>query len=578
MFKKSLYIALRGLSIGMFYSDRMRIQLIDAIFFCFSMTIKNVQNIAVFSIVATLAFATFATSNVFAEESNGYSMVGGIAPELTFTFRDGIEVYSFPVFNMGENIVSDSGVSFSVEGTVTKSPLLHKAMDEAYKYRFSNNAFDYQMKYFDVDAAFIKEGKSILSLDYNTCRIDNYQVETLDSNDYESYFKDVGFAVVDKIDFVCSGVNIDKKFVKPTESFTDFGDSGFKFAKDTKTSVTFMYDNGAEKIEFPVFNLVSAYEESQENVVAEFEVEGVLEYYPLLYKAIKNSRDVSGTTYASNEDFDAKVEFTNGEDTIRGFNFRECVVSDAKIVTKADKEEGFTGKSGFAVVHQMSFTCSGLKPINTHYDALRGDAPTWKVSQISNVYVESLQNTEQGLDVFTTFTFADGVETIEFSMFKQSEVLTSTENVDNENGDKDVAAQKFTRKTVAPTLELRGIVGDYPMLYKHVDDSRKIQSVAGTALKNLVDIDVEIVSDGEVVRGFNYNNCRATDYTVETDPNNEESYTKNSFALETIFDFECQGYTPNNPIYDAMFVKESAKNISSADLRNTQDWGNGFKQ
>ncbi|AFS80394.1 hypothetical protein NKOR_02480 [Candidatus Nitrosopumilus koreensis AR1] len=540
------------------------------------MTIKNVQRIAVFSILATIAFATFANSNVFAEESEGYDMVGDITPVLTFTFRDGVEVHSFPVFNMGENFVDDSGVSFSVEGIVSKSPLLHKAMDEAYKYRFSNNAFDYQMKYFDVDADFVRDGESVISLDYNTCRVDNYQVETLDSNDYESYFQEVGFAVVDKIDFVCSGVNSNNDFVKPTNSLTDFGDSGFTFAKNTKTSVTFMYDNGAEKIEFPVFNLVSAYEESQENVVAEFEVEGVLEYYPLLYKAITNSRAISGTSYASNEDFDVKVEFVNGENILRGFNFRECIVSDAKIVTKADKEEGFTGKSGFVIAHQLGFTCSGLKPVNMNYDELRGDTPTWKVSQLSNVYVESLQNTAQGLDVFTTFTFANGIETIEFSMFKQSEVLTSTENVDNENGDKDVAAQKFTRKTVAPTVELRGIVGDYPMLYKHVDDNRKIQNVAGTALKDLVDIDVEIVSDGEVIRGFNYSNCRVTDYTVETDPNNEESYTKNKFVLENIFDFECQGYTPNNPIYDAMFKTESAKNTSSKDLRNTQNWGIGF--
>ena len=47
---------------------------------------------------------------------------------------------------MNENFISNSGVSFSVEGTVTKSPLLHEAMDEAYKYRLSNSAFDYQFK------------------------------------------------------------------------------------------------------------------------------------------------------------------------------------------------------------------------------------------------------------------------------------------------------------------------------------------------------------------------------------------------------------------------------------------------
>ena len=540
------------------------------------MTFKNVQNIVVFSIIATIAFASFGTSNVFAEEEREYKMAGDVVPVLTFTFRDGVEVHSFPVFDMGENFVDDSGVSFSVEGSVTESPLLHEAMDEAYKYRFSNAAFDYQMKYFDVDANFMKDGESVVSLDYSNCRVDNYQVETLDSNDFESYFKEVGFAIVDKIDFVCSGVNSNNEFVMPTESFTDFGESGFKFAKETSTSVTFVFDDGIEKMEFPVFNLVSAYEDSSENVVAEFEVEGIVEYYPLLFQAIDNARAISGTSYASNEDFDAIVEFSNGEETLRGFDFRECLVSDAQINTVTDKEEGFTGKSGFAVVNTMSFTCSGLTPTNMYYDDLRGDTPIWKVSQLSNVYMESIQNTDQGLDVITTFTFPDGIETIEFSMFKQSEVLTATENVDNENGDSDVAAQKFTRKTVPPTLELRGIVGDYPMLYNFVDYNLQFQTVKGTALKHLADIDVEIVSDGEVIRGFNYSNCRATDYTVETDPNNEESYIKNKFALENVFDFECQGYTPNNPIYDAMFEIESANNISSADLRNTQNWDRGF--
>jgi archaellin len=161
-------------------------------------------------------------------------------------------------------------------------------------------------------------------------------------------------------------------------------------------------------------------------------------------------------------------------------------------------------------------------------------------------------------------------------MFKQSEVLSATEDVDNENGDKDVAAEKFTRKTTYPTLELRGVVGDYPILYNHVDDLMKVQGVAGTSNVDLVDIDVDLVSDGKVIRGFNYNNCRAIDYTVETETNKEESYVKNKFALENIFEFECQGYHPNNPAYDAMFSVEKANTESTFDLRNTDRWGQGF--
>jgi len=123
---------------------------------------------------------------------------------------------------------------------------------------------------------------------------------------------------------------------------------------------------------------------------------------------------------------------------------------------------------------------------------------------------------------------------------------------------------------------LRGIVGDYPLLYNHVDENLSINGIVGTGNRDLADIDIKIMSGDEEIRGFNYSNCRSTDYVVSTDPNTEESYVKNKFALETVFDFECQGYTPNNPVYDAMYIVEQADTESSMDLRNTDRWAPQF--
>ena len=539
------------------------------------MTYKNAQNITLLSVVTLLALFTVDASNVYAEENTGYKMIGDITPVLTFTFRDGIEVREFPVFSMTENLADNNGVSFSVEGSVTESPLLYEAMDEAYKYRYSNDAFDYQMKYFEVDADFVKDGKSEVSFHYNNCRVDDYQVETLDSNHYGSYFKEIGFAVVDKITFVCSGITSANEFSMPTESLTDFGESGFNFANGARTSVTFLFDHGAEKIEFPTFNLISAYQENPNT--PEFSVEGVLDYYPLLYRAVDNSREISGIGSTSNLDFDALVEFTNGEDVLRGFEFRDCIISDAKIDTQRDKEEGFTGKSGFVVVNQFGFTCAGMSPINPNYDKLGGN--TWKSNFHTTEYVEPIQNTDQGLDVFATFTFPNGIETIEFSMFKQNEILTATEYTFGSTQSKSTGKtpSEFTRKAAYPTVELRGIVGDYPLLYNYVDnDNLKIQNTGGTQHRTLVDVDIDIVSNGETIRGFNYVNCRVTNYDVDIDAHSEESYVKNKFALENLFDLECQGYHPNNPAYDAMFSVEQADTESTNDLRNTVRWAPGF--
>ena len=469
---------------------------------------------------------------------------------------------------------------FSVEGTVSDSPLLHKAMDDAYKYRLiSANGYEFQYKYFDVDVNFVKDNESIFMLDYNNCRVNNYEIETLDSNDYESYFKEVGFAIVDKIDFECSGVNFENghSTMSTSTSFTDYGESGFNFANNMRTSATFSFDHGVEKIEFPVFELISGYEESSSSVVtAEFYVEGILEKYPLLYDAVDNSRKVSGIGSAFNTDFDALIEFTNGETVLRGFDFRDCRVNDAQIATKTDKEEGFTGKSGFAVVHELTFSCSGFEPINMYYTSLQGDMPIWKVSDISNTYEEPIQNSDRGLKAVSTFTYANGVETIEFTMFEQSSVLTATEDVFIDDGN-IVENDEFTKKSKYPTFQLRGIVGDYPMLYKSVDDNRHILGVAGTQLRDLFDVDVNLVQGDNVLRGFNYSNCRTVDYEIITEADKEESYIKNKFALVNVFDFECQGYHPNNPTYDAMFnTYEKADTENSNDLKNTDQWPPGF--
>ncbi|WP_316505892.1 hypothetical protein [Nitrosopumilus sp.] len=535
------------------------------------MTCKNTQTYGVLSCIFALSIITIGMSNVYAEEIRNYNMVGDVKPVLTFTFRDGVETYEFPVFEMGENFVSNSGATFSVEGTVVNSPLLHKAMDDAYKYRLaSGNGLEYQTKYFDVDVDFVKNDESIFMLDYSNCSIDNYQVETLDSNDYESYFKDVGFAIVDKIDFECSGVTFDNH-VKPmstSTSFVDYDESGFNFANSMRTSVTFSFDGGMEKMEFPLFYLESGYEESTQIVTAEFKVEGILDYYPRLYEAIDNARQVSGTSHNQNTDFEVLVEFTNGETVLRGFDFRDCRVSEFEIVTKTDKEEGFTGKSGFAVAHDIGFACSGFEPINMYYDGLTDGMAIWEQSHITNMYEEPIKNTDKDLKAVAVFNYSDGAETIEFSMFTQSKMISSTEST---------SSNEFVKKTTYPTFDLRGIVGDYPMLYKFTDENRKIHMVTGTQNRDLVDVDINLMYGDDVVRSFDYSGCRTIDYKVSTSPNSEESYVKNKFALVNVFDFECQGYSPHNPIYHTMMNPyEKVDTTSTLDLVSTDRWAPGF--
>jgi len=508
-------------------------------------------------------------SDVYAEDM-AYPMINDVTPVLTFTFRDGVETHEFPVFKMTENLVLNSGTSFYVEGVVTNSPLLHKTMDEAYKYRLSNGAFDYQFKYFDVDADFVKDGESITMLDYDNCFITDYQVDTLSSDDYESYMLEVGFAVIDKLNFQCSGVNLtsDTGLNSTNNSFTEFGSSGYNFAHDMHPLVTFSFKNGMETIEFPVFKLISGYGESGVREIPEFAVEGTLSNYPLLFEAVNNSRNVSGIGSSSNVDFNALVEFTDGEKILRGFVFTDCIVSNAIISTQTDGRKGYTGEGTFAIVNQFNFKCSGIDGVNMYYNSLRDDSlPTWRQSHVTNTYDEPIGNFVHDIRAVTTFTFNNGVEVNNFSIFSQNSVLSNIEATS------DAA---FTKKSVYPGFKLKGAIGDYPMLYKFVDDNRHIQGVSGTLSRNLFDVDVDLMDGNNILRGFNYSNCRSIDYSVETETADDESYKEDFFAVVNVFDFECQGYHPNNPTYDVMFDVEKAHTLSTTDLRITDDWAKGF--
>ncbi len=489
-------------------------------------------------------------------ESDGYKMAENVQANFTFTFRDGVEVYQFPVFKMTSDFVSNDGTTFEIEGIVGKSPYLHKALDEAYKYRMmtstGGSSFEYDYRFFDVDVDLTRDGQIVRTLHYYNCEILEYEAVTLNSNDYESYTSSkTGFAVVDKIEFRCAGINGESPDTAKFQNI-DYGDI-YNFAENVRTFITFEFDQGVEKIEFPSFKLNSGFEESDDAVTPSFSVEGVVDYYPLLYNAIDNARKVSGMGTAFNTDFEALVEFSNGEKTLRSLDFRDCRVSGAVINTETDKEEGFTGKSGFAIVNEIDFDCAGLKPINDGY--YQQHDTIWETTFMTNEQSNDSLQMANGLRVMTTFTYNNGVETLEFPIFRQGDVLSKAN----------------------PTFELEGIVGDYPLLYKRTDDNLKLQSVSGANLMTeLFEVDVNLVN-GEIVRGFNYSKCRVVDYVVASDMNKEESYIKGQFALENTFDFECQGYHPNNPMYDIMLNPYTkAETISTNDLRNTDDWELGF--
>ncbi|MBI3253273.1 MAG: hypothetical protein HYZ56_00865 [Nitrosopumilales archaeon] len=61
-------------------------------------------------------------------------------------------------------------------------------------------------------------------------------------------------------------------------------------------------------------------------------------------------------------DFDVDVYLQNGM-PIRTFHYADCRITDYKVATDYDKEEGWFGK-GFATLDSFTFTCAGYSPDN----------------------------------------------------------------------------------------------------------------------------------------------------------------------------------------------------------------------
>ncbi|NIM25559.1 MAG: hypothetical protein GTN35_05205 [Nitrososphaeria archaeon] len=510
------------------------------------------------SLLAVFAIASITgLTTAFAEEEYPYSVADNIHAISTFTFKDGVEVVEFPVFIMEDDYIQKNvSPSFSVEGVVGESPYLHKALDEAFKYK-QNPSYEYNFQLFDVEIDFVKDGNVLRTLNYHDCRVDDYKVKTL-TDDYESYLSSkTGFAIIDDIDFICGGLNSRTDIVNDVwrQKFTtiEYSQTPYVFAEDIRTWITFEFDQGIEKIEFPYFQTNSGFEEKDNN--PRFSVEGTVQEHVLLNMAIDKARQNSGMLTGVNVDFEATVEFVKGNKVLRSLEYRDCRVSGALMTTLVDKEEGFTGKSGFAYVEQIDFDCLGLDPVDSSYAAMIGDTPIWKVTKLENILENHEYPLGTGPRAIATFTYDEGVEVIDFPIFDQGKVLVKSN----------------------PTFELEGLIRDSPMLYRHIDDALALTGTTGASnALDLFQVDVELVHGDNVVRGFNYVDCRVSDYDVQTQRDKEESYFK-GFALANTIYFTCEGYHPNAPLYDAMFqIYDKTSTINTTDLRETHNWDPGF--
>jgi len=412
---------------------------------------------------------------------------------------------------------------------------------------------NYNYKFFDVDVVHSSNENSRKIFHYKDCQVADYVIDTL-SHTHRGYLStSTGFAIVYTIDFECNGLHSevtsksDLTYRTEPGAINEFPKIEYNNADNIRTWVMFGFENGIEKIEFPIFKTTTGFAENDND--SGFYVEGIENRYPLLNSAIDNARDNRNLPVGTNVNFKAitaSVQDTpEGEKLLRGIYYEDCRVKGSDITTYYDHEEPFALVGGFAVNHSIDFGCEEMTPLNPNYDVSR------KTNEQNYDY-----NMAADVQAIAEFRFHDNtIATIDFPIFKQDQVLSKS----------------------YPTFRLIGLVGDYPPLYKQVDIAAKNNQISGINLADeLFDVDVNIMKKDKTVRGFSYSDCRVNNYEVATQQGNEEGFFF-WFALENTFEFECRGYHPINPSYDAMSKPDHLENNNNKYWPETQRWSDEFR-
>ena len=131
------------------------------------------------------------------------------------------------------------------------------------------------------------------------------------------------------------------------------------------------------------------------------------------------------------------------------------------------------------------------------------------------------------------------------------------------------------KKGETPAFRIAGLAGiDKIGLYELADLSTNQKFGSTSNPINDIDIDVEVTQNELVLHEFKYTGCKLTDYKVDTLFDAEETYAgKTKFAIVDIFEFTCDGYNPNTPLFEkAVETIQRAKTTSTMDLIPGATW------
>ena len=162
------------------------------------------------------------------------------------------------------------------------------------------------------------------------------------------------------------------------------GNNVYIFGEGVYPQATFNFRSGTVTYDFQLYDMTNNLFGTTANgftstrtISPEFTLVKVVGDTPYLHKAVDQTFENGGKTISEYDYkmFDVTIEMIQAENSLRAIEYKDCSITNYKINTRTDNEEGYTtgGKTGFAVVETYTFACNGFNMESLDFNAMIAD-------------------------------------------------------------------------------------------------------------------------------------------------------------------------------------------------------------
>jgi len=159
------------------------------------------------------------------------------------------------------------------------------------------------------------------------------------------------------------------------------GNNVYVFAEGVYPQATFKFRDATVTYDFQLYdttnNLFSAGASgfTIRQTAPEFTLIRIVGDSPYLHEAVDQTFEYGGKSSGFDypyKEFDVVVDMIQAGQSVRSMEYSDCSITNYKINTRTDNEEGYTtgGKTGFAVTETYTFICTGFTPHSPIYDQM----------------------------------------------------------------------------------------------------------------------------------------------------------------------------------------------------------------